>query len=211
MTRRLSCASPGGEQAPHRYRRLHESWSSVQPRGRPIKLFTVTSNAGSVLVYAHNSHHSDFTSAFGGAADMAEHAAGPVPVEIDPGCVKTLRGIIAPGILGSTVMRRARKRKNLSSVRHYDQMRFRFHTTKTHCRSPADGRMHAIAANFARTIACWGEKLRLFPFRLPRSLQVQRLGGRSSPPACAGYVRKQRFAVRWNIVAAPGNMLIGTD
>jgi hypothetical protein len=81
----------------------------------------------------------------------------------------------------------------------------------THCRSPADGRMHAIAANFARTIACWGEKLRLFPFRLPRSLLVQRLGGRSSPPACAGYVRKQRFAVRWNIVAAPGNMLIGTD
>jgi hypothetical protein len=32
----------------------------------------------------------------------------------DPGCVKTLRGIIAPGILGSMVMRRAKKRKNLS-------------------------------------------------------------------------------------------------
>ena len=35
-------------------------------------------------MYAHNSHYSDFTSAFGGAADMAEHAAGRVPVEIDP-------------------------------------------------------------------------------------------------------------------------------
>ena len=53
-------------------------------------------------------------------------------VAIDPGCVKTLRGITAPGILGSTVMRRAKKRKNLSSARHYDQIRFRFHTTKTH-------------------------------------------------------------------------------
>ena len=33
-----------------------------------------------------------------------------------PGCVKTLRGITAPGILGPTVMRRAKKRKNLSSA-----------------------------------------------------------------------------------------------
>jgi hypothetical protein len=49
----------------------------------------------------------------------------------DPGCVKTLRGITAPGILGPMVMRRAKKRKNLSSGRHYDQIRFRFHTTKT--------------------------------------------------------------------------------
>src|SRR6516162_847346 len=46
----------------------------------------------------------------------------------DPGCVKTLRGITAPGILGPTVTRRAKKRKNLSSARHYDQIRFRFHT-----------------------------------------------------------------------------------
>ena len=28
-------------------------------------------------------------------------------------------------------MRRAKKRKNLSSARHYDQIRFRFHTAKT--------------------------------------------------------------------------------
>jgi hypothetical protein len=33
--------------------------------------------------------------------------------------------------LGSVVMRRAKKRKNLSSARHYDQIRFRFRTTKT--------------------------------------------------------------------------------
>src|SRR5882757_5928370 len=50
------------------------------------------------------------------------------PSPIDPGCVKTLRGITAPGILGSTVMRRAKKRKNWSSARRYDQIRFRFHT-----------------------------------------------------------------------------------
>ena len=49
----------------------------------------------------------------------------------DPGCVKTLGGITAPGILGPTVMRRAKKRKNLSSARHCDQIRFCFHTTKT--------------------------------------------------------------------------------
>jgi hypothetical protein len=51
----------------------------------------------------------------------------------DPGCVKTLRGITAPRILSAVVMRRAKKRKNLSSARHYDQIRFRFHTTKTPC------------------------------------------------------------------------------
>ena len=56
------------------------------------------------------------------------------PVANDPGCVKTLGGITAPGILGSTVMRRAKKRKNSSSARHYDQIRFRFHTTKTRSR-----------------------------------------------------------------------------
>jgi hypothetical protein len=55
--------------------------------------------------------------------------------------------------------------------------------------------MHAIAPNFARTIACWGEKLCLLLFRLPCSLLLQRLWGRSSPPACARYVRKPRFAV----------------
>jgi hypothetical protein len=50
---------------------------------------------------------------------------------LDFGCVKTLRGITAPGILASTVTRRAKKRKSLSSARHYDQIRFRFHTAKT--------------------------------------------------------------------------------
>ena len=43
-----------------------------------------------------------------------------------------LVGITAPGILSPTVMRRVKKRKNLSSARHYDQIRFRFHTAKTH-------------------------------------------------------------------------------
>jgi hypothetical protein len=41
-------------------------------------------------------------------------------------------------------------------------------------------------------------------------MMLQRLG-RSSLPACARYVRKQCFAVRWDIVAAPGDMLIRTN
>ena len=59
----------------------------------------------------------------------------------DPGCVKTLGGITAPGILGATVMRRAKKRRNLSSARHYDQIRFRFHTAN---RSGHSGRVSMI-------------------------------------------------------------------
>jgi hypothetical protein len=66
--------------------------------------------------------------AFGAKAEVGQGTGNDVR---DPGCVKTLRGIIAPGILGSVVMRRAKKRKNLSSARHYDQIRFGFHTTKT--------------------------------------------------------------------------------
>ena len=49
----------------------------------------------------------------------------------DPGCVKTLRGMIAPEILRRVVMFRAKKCRNSSSARHDDQIRFRFHTTKT--------------------------------------------------------------------------------
>src|SRR4029077_12033528 len=78
----------------------------------------------------------------------------------DPGCVKTLRGIIAPGILGSTVMRRAKKRKNLSSARHYDQIRFRFHTwgnsglVEPHSGSHGGGRDLKGIANFANGKRC---------------------------------------------------------
>jgi hypothetical protein len=46
----------------------------------------------------------------------------------DPGCVKTVRGITAPGILRLVVTLRAKKRKNSSSAWHYDQIRFRFRT-----------------------------------------------------------------------------------
>ena len=49
-----------------------------------------------------------------------------------PGCVKTRRGITTPGILSPVVMRRAKKHKNSSSARHYDQIRFRFHTAWAH-------------------------------------------------------------------------------
>src|ERR1700723_1441500 len=71
---------------------------------------------------------------FRGEANMIRRTKSGGSVENDPGCVKTLGGITAPEILGSTVMRRAKKRKNLSSARHYDQIRFCFHTTKTHNR-----------------------------------------------------------------------------
>ena len=76
----------------------------------------------------------------------SDHSAG-----CDPGCVKTLRGIIAPGILGSMVMRRAKKRKNLSSARHYDQIRFRFHTTKQRRGRPKGAKNKRTAAREAAT------------------------------------------------------------
>jgi hypothetical protein len=62
------------------------------------------------------------------------HLWHPRCVAIEPGCVKTLRGMTAPGILSPTIMWRAKKRKNLCSARHYDQIRFRFRTAKTHRR-----------------------------------------------------------------------------
>ena len=71
---------------------------------------------------------------FRGEADVDRAAEFAASVANDLGCLKTLRGITAPGILGSTVTRRVKKRKNLSSARHYDQIRFRFHTAKTHKR-----------------------------------------------------------------------------
>jgi hypothetical protein len=53
---------------------------------------------------------------------------------IDPGRVKTLRGITAPGILRLVVTLRAKKCKNSSSAQRYNQIRFRFHTAWTHRR-----------------------------------------------------------------------------
>jgi Pyruvate/2-oxoacid:ferredoxin oxidoreductase delta subunit len=66
--------------------------------------------------------------------------------ESDPGCVKTLLGITAPGILSPTIVRRAKKRKNSSSARHYDQIRFRFRTAKT----PSGLRLGAACAIVSR-------------------------------------------------------------
>jgi hypothetical protein len=86
----------------------------------------------------------------------------------DPGCVKTLRGIIAPGILGSVVMWRAKKRKNLSSARHYDQIRFRFRTTKTHvgsgvCSAAGETMMINTPREMAASIAVGQEHSRTDP------------------------------------------------
>ena len=60
----------------------------------------------------------------------ADIMAERVDSGFDPGCVKTLRGMIAPEILRRVVMFRAKKCRNSSSARHDDQIRFRFHTTK---------------------------------------------------------------------------------
>ena len=62
-------------------------------------------------------------------------------VEIDPGRVKTLRGITAPGILRLVVTLRAKKCKNSSAAQRYNQIRFRFHTAWAHRdRPPFSGR-----------------------------------------------------------------------
>jgi class 3 adenylate cyclase len=47
---------------------------------------------------------------------------------LDPGRVKTLRGITVPGILRLVVTLRAKKCKKSSSAQRYNQIRFRFHT-----------------------------------------------------------------------------------
>ena len=47
------------------------------------------------------------------------------------GCVKTLRGMTAPGILRLVVTFRSKICRNLSSAQHYDQIRFRFYTVWT--------------------------------------------------------------------------------
>ena len=73
----------------------------------------------------------EITSGFGPLRPLMDARWEGSTAQNDPDCVKTPRGITAPGILGSMVMRRTKKRKNLSSARHHDQIRFRFHTTKT--------------------------------------------------------------------------------
>src|SRR5262249_20811445 len=47
---------------------------------------------------------------------------------LGPGCVKTLRGTTAPAILRLVVTLSAKKRKNSSSARRYDQISSRFRT-----------------------------------------------------------------------------------
>jgi len=86
-------------------------------------------------------------------ADINRQARTAASVADDPGCVKTLRGITAPGILGSTVTRRVKKRKNLSSARHYDQIRFRFHTAKTHKRRGAVALSSRLSTRFIGSFA----------------------------------------------------------
>jgi hypothetical protein len=63
------------------------STASLMPRCEV--LVVVNLREGPVSLHADLGGSSDFTSAFGGTADMAEHASGRVPVEIDLACVKT--------------------------------------------------------------------------------------------------------------------------
>jgi hypothetical protein len=67
--------------------------------------------------------------AFGESCRRCGHV---LTARFDPGCVKTLRGITAPRISRLVVTLRAKKRKNSSSARRYDQIRFRFHTAWNH-------------------------------------------------------------------------------
>src|SRR6516165_2543001 len=75
--------------------------------------------------------------AIGGTADMPRTRLARRSDAFDPGCVKTLRGMIAPEILRRVVTFRAKKCRNLFSARHYDQIRFRFRTAKTQSGSGA--------------------------------------------------------------------------
>src|SRR5262245_44886959 len=68
-----------------------------------------------------------------------------------------------------------------------------------------------MGTSFARDDRLWVKNCLLFVSFLPRSVMLQRLWGRSRLPICARYVREQPFAVCRNIIAAPGDMLIGTD
>jgi hypothetical protein len=77
---------------------------------------------------------------FRGEAEVGRAAESAASVENDPGRVKTLRGITAPGILRLVVTLRApgilrlvvtpraKKCKNPFSAQRYNQIRFRFHT-----------------------------------------------------------------------------------
>jgi transposase len=60
--------------------------------------------------------------------------------------------------LDSVVIRRAKKRKNLSSARHYDQVRFRFRTTKTH-RKLLQSKAIAIENDLRGTLRNFGLKV----------------------------------------------------
>src|SRR5215471_18225404 len=106
---------------------------------------------------------------------MNRQARSATSVANDPACVKTLRGITAPGILGSTVTRRAKKRKNLSSARHYDQIRFRFDTAKTHsCQSAGDFAVLPQCSRLLNVIGC-GRRFEGAPMR--RREFITLLGG----------------------------------
>src|SRR5271170_5480176 len=73
-------------------------------------------------------------------AQVAGGARRPknTPVEIIEklNSVKTLRGITAPRVLRLVVTLRAKKCKNSSFARHYDQIRFRFRTASVSSRLP---------------------------------------------------------------------------
>ena len=86
-----------------------------------------------------------------GQPSLSGHCGhGPIFIEQrsvanDPGCVKTLRGITAPGVLSPVIVRRAKKRKNSSSARHYDQIRFRFRTAKVEILCRRGGRGDTVS------------------------------------------------------------------
>jgi len=91
----------------------------------------------------------------------------PPTSDLGLGCVKTLRGMTAPGILRLVVTFRAKKCRNLSSAQHYDQIRFRFYTAWVKNRMASDPRYVS--------------------FRRQRTS-----GGTGLPPRCAMYGGRPR-------------------
>jgi hypothetical protein len=107
-------------------------------------------------LHSGNQHALVYLPDLGGNVSSLGHS-GPqcctaVMPQNDPGCVKTLRGMTAPGILRLVVTFRAKKCKNLSCARNYDQIRFRFHTTKTTTDSGSTEILHCTSADLVTAI-----------------------------------------------------------
>src|SRR6516225_8746214 len=93
-----------------------------------VRFFSLALRARSIHGTKRRTAASHNSVAMRGTADMPRTRPARRSDAFDLGCVKTLRGMTAPGILMLVVTFRAKKCRNLSSALHYDQIRFRFFT-----------------------------------------------------------------------------------